>query len=94
VRPRSPGTRTAPCVERRVWGAPSRPPRDPRSEIAIPPLIGLSVPAFAESDPVAGEKVFITCEACHMIGDGARNKIGLRKEKVRDYVASYLMTFE
>ena len=44
--------------------------------IAATLLIGLSAPAFAEGDAAAGEKVFNKCKACHMIGDGAKNRVG------------------
>jgi cytochrome c len=36
----------------------------------------LAVPAFAEGDAEAGEKVFKKCKACHAVGDGAKNKVG------------------
>ena len=28
------------------------------------------------ADPAAGEKVFAKCKACHMIGEGAQNRVG------------------
>jgi len=36
----------------------------------------LAAPAFAEGDVAAGEKVFKKCKACHMVGDGAKNRTG------------------
>ncbi|WP_068116778.1 c-type cytochrome [Tropicimonas marinistellae] len=36
----------------------------------------LAVPAFADGDAAAGEKVFKKCKACHAVGDGAKNKVG------------------
>ncbi len=39
-------------------------------------LASVSVPAFAEGDAAAGEKVFRKCKACHMIGEGAENRVG------------------
>jgi S-disulfanyl-L-cysteine oxidoreductase SoxD len=33
-------------------------------------------PAHAAGDPVAGEKVFKKCAACHAVGEGAKNKVG------------------
>lgn len=36
----------------------------------------LTIPAFAEGDAAAGEKVFKKCKACHAVGDDAKNKIG------------------
>ncbi len=36
-------------------------------------------PAAAAADPAmiaAGEKVFAKCKACHMVGEGAKNKVG------------------
>ena len=35
-----------------------------------------SGPALAEGDAAAGEKVFRKCQACHAVGDGAKNKSG------------------
>lgn len=32
--------------------------------------------AWAAGDPVAGEKVFAKCKACHQIGEGAKNVVG------------------
>jgi len=37
---------------------------------------GLSVPALAEGDAVAGEKVYNRCKSCHAVGEGARNRVG------------------
>lgn len=44
-------------------------------------VAGLSGAAWADShempgDAAAGEKVFKKCAACHMVGDGAKNKVG------------------
>ncbi|TMV03373.1 cytochrome c family protein [Ruegeria sediminis] len=36
----------------------------------------LALPAFAEGDPEAGEKVFKKCKACHAVGEDAKNKVG------------------
>lgn len=37
----------------------------------------LALPALAqEADLAAGEKVWKRCAACHMIGDGAENRVG------------------
>ena len=33
-------------------------------------------PAFADGDPVDGEKVFRKCKACHEVGEDAKNKVG------------------
>ena len=35
-----------------------------------------AAPAFAQGDAAAGEKVFNKCKACHMVGDGAKNRVG------------------
>ncbi|MDD7911378.1 cytochrome c family protein [Pseudovibrio exalbescens] len=32
--------------------------------------------AMAEGDPGAGEKVFRKCQACHAVGEDAKNKVG------------------
>ncbi len=37
---------------------------------------GLSVPALAEGDAAAGEKVYNRCKSCHAVGEGARNRVG------------------
>ncbi len=36
----------------------------------------LSVPALAEGDAAAGERVYNRCKACHAVGEGARNRVG------------------
>lgn len=38
-------------------------------------LILASLPAFA-GDPKAGAQVFKKCQACHAVGEGAKNKVG------------------
>lgn len=38
--------------------------------------IALSGQAFAGGDPIKGEKVFKKCQACHAVGEGAKNKVG------------------
>jgi cytochrome c len=38
-------------------------------------LIAVSLPALA-GDPEAGAKVFKKCQACHAVGEGAKNKVG------------------
>ncbi|MDV7143390.1 cytochrome c family protein [Tropicimonas sp. TH_r6] len=35
-----------------------------------------AMPAFAEGDAAAGEKVFKKCKACHAVGEGAKKKVG------------------
>ncbi len=35
-----------------------------------------ALPALAEGDAEAGEKVFKKCKACHAVGEGAKNKVG------------------
>ncbi|NDV52711.1 MULTISPECIES: cytochrome c family protein [unclassified Salipiger] len=32
--------------------------------------------ALAEGDAAKGEKVFRKCQACHMVGEGAENRVG------------------
>jgi cytochrome c len=39
-------------------------------------LLGMSGAAWAEGDPERGEVLYRPCAACHMIGDGAINRIG------------------
>ena len=38
-------------------------------------LVLASLPALA-GDPKAGAQVFKKCQACHAVGEGARNKVG------------------
>ena len=38
-------------------------------------VIMVSVPAFA-GDPKDGAQVFKKCQACHAVGEGAKNKVG------------------
>jgi cytochrome c len=38
-------------------------------------LILVTVPALA-GDPKAGAQVFKKCQACHAVGEGAKNKVG------------------
>ncbi|MFV0336275.1 MAG: c-type cytochrome [Tropicimonas sp.] len=33
-------------------------------------------PALAEGDAAAGEKVFKKCQACHAVGEDAKNRVG------------------
>ncbi|WP_416900171.1 MAG: c-type cytochrome [Minwuia sp.] len=47
--------------------------------IILPVAAGLLLAAgaaHAEGDPVAGEDVFKKCKVCHMVGDGAKNRVG------------------
>lgn len=46
------------------------------SILAATALLALSGAALADGDPVAGEKVFKKCSACHAVGAGAKNKVG------------------
>jgi len=36
----------------------------------------LAAPVLAEGDAAKGEKLFKKCKACHMIGEGAKNRTG------------------
>jgi cytochrome c2 len=36
----------------------------------------MAVPAAAAGDAAAGETVFKKCQACHAVGEGAKNKVG------------------
>jgi cytochrome c len=38
-------------------------------------VIAVSAPALA-GDPTAGAQVFKKCQACHAVGEGAKNKVG------------------
>ncbi len=46
------------------------------SVLAATALLALSGAALADGDPVAGEKVFKKCTACHAVGPDAKNKVG------------------
>lgn len=39
-------------------------------------LVAATGSAFADGDAAAGEKSFAVCKACHMIGEGAMNRVG------------------
>ena len=36
----------------------------------------LAMPTLAQGDADAGKKVFNKCKACHMVGEGAKNRVG------------------
>ena len=38
--------------------------------------LALGVPALADGDAEAGEKVFKKCKACHQVGEDAKNRVG------------------
>lgn len=38
--------------------------------------LALATPALADGDAAKGEKVFRKCQACHAVGEGAKNKVG------------------
>ncbi|SON55019.1 Cytochrome c2 [Hartmannibacter diazotrophicus] len=44
--------------------------------LAIAALSLSAVGAQAAGDAAKGEKVFKKCQACHAVGDGAKNKVG------------------
>lgn len=44
--------------------------------IAGAAMIAFTAQASADGDPEAGSKVFRKCQACHAVGEGARNKVG------------------
>jgi len=39
-------------------------------------LTAITTPALAAGDVAKGEKVYKKCRACHMVGEGAKNKVG------------------
>lgn len=39
-------------------------------------VAALSAPAFAEGDAKKGERVFKKCQACHQVGEDAKNRVG------------------
>lgn len=47
-----------------------------RLAVALAVLTVTAAPALADGDPAEGEKVFRKCKACHMVGDGAKNRVG------------------
>ncbi|MDR3495840.1 MAG: cytochrome c family protein [Ancalomicrobiaceae bacterium] len=57
-------------------------------------LLGATAGAQADGDPVAGEKVFAQCKACHNIGEGATNKIGPELNGVIGRKAGSIETFK
>ncbi len=50
--------------------------------------VAAAVPAFAEGDATAGEKVFKKCKACHAVGPDAKNKVGPMLNGVVDKAAA------
>lgn len=44
--------------------------------LALAGLLALSAPAFAQGDATEGENVYKKCKACHMVGEGAKNRVG------------------
>jgi len=47
-----------------------------RTAFFIAALAAFSTAALAEGDPKKGEKVFKKCKTCHMVGEGAKKRIG------------------
>ncbi|MBO6755173.1 MAG: cytochrome c family protein [Roseibium sp.] len=44
--------------------------------IAGAAVLAVTAQAHAEGDAAAGEKVFRKCQACHAVGEDAKNKVG------------------
>jgi len=44
--------------------------------MAVLAVAGFAGNALADGDAAAGEKVFRKCKACHMVGEGAKNRVG------------------
>lgn len=44
--------------------------------LALALTLAMAGPAFAQGDPEAGKKVYAKCQACHMVGDNATNRVG------------------
>lgn len=49
--------------------------------------------ARADGDVAAGEKVFIKCKACHMVGPNAQNRVGPELNGIIGRVPGTLETF-
>ncbi|PWE34342.1 cytochrome c family protein [Maritimibacter sp. 55A14] len=47
-----------------------------KTALTVACLVGIALPAHADGDAEAGEKVFRKCKACHMIGEGAKPRVG------------------
>ncbi len=43
---------------------------------SVAAIAALSVPAFADGDADNGKKVFRKCQACHQVGEDAKNRVG------------------
>lgn len=43
---------------------------------SVAAITALSAPAFAEGDAEKGERVFKKCQACHQVGESAKNRVG------------------
>ncbi len=54
--------------------------------LGLAAVLAASTAALA-GDPAAGEKVFKKCQACHAIGDGAKNRVGPELNELMGRVA-------
>lgn len=64
-----------------------------RAPIAIIVAL-LAMPALAQEGDIAkGEKVYKKCSACHMIGEGARNRLGPHLNGIIDNPAGAVAGF-
>ena len=63
--------------------------------LALAALVSLAAlpGARADGDAAAGEKVFIKCKACHMVGPDAKNRVGPELNGVIGRVPGTLDTF-
>lgn len=43
---------------------------------SVAAIAAFSAPAFADGDAEEGEKVFRKCQACHQVGEDAKNRVG------------------
>nr|WP_244401117.1 cytochrome c family protein [Aurantimonas manganoxydans] len=74
------GTEAAPGAEENVPGGENAVDEEaaaaPAEGAASETQVAAAEPAAVSGDPEAGKKVFRKCQACHAVGEGAKNKVG------------------
>ncbi len=74
------GTEAAPGAEENVPGEENAADEEaaaaPAEGAAGETQVAAAEPAAVSGDPEAGKKVFRKCQACHAVGEGAKNKVG------------------
>lgn len=66
----------------------------PEVLVAAGLIAGAGMPALAQGDAEAGERVFKKCAACHAVGEGASNKVGPHLNDVIGRIAGSLPDYK